>query len=44
MNSSNYADANHVTESCNLTHLIYGEGTPLPPKRNNTHCVELQGK
>lgn len=24
MNSSNYADANHETQSCNLTHLIYG--------------------
>lgn len=29
MNSSHYVDANHVTQSCNLTHLIYG-GSPPP--------------
>lgn len=31
MNSSNYADANHVTQSCNLTQLIYGGGPPSLP-------------
>lgn len=30
MNSSHYVDVNHVTQSCNLTHLIYGGGPPLP--------------
>lgn len=31
MNSSNYANANHVTQSCNSTHLIYGAGGTPPP-------------
>lgn len=35
MNSSHYVDANHVTQSCNLTHLIYGEGNPLLPQQHN---------
>lgn len=30
MKSSNYANANHVTPSCNLTHLIYGAGEDPP--------------
>lgn len=34
MNSSHYVDANHVTQSCNLTHLICGGGTPYPPLPN----------
>lgn len=30
MNSSNYANANHVTQSCNSTHLIYAAGEDPP--------------
>lgn len=40
MNSSHYVDANHVTQSCNLTHLIYGGGPPPRPTRPlpSTQC------
>lgn len=41
MNSSNYADANHEAQSCNLTHLIYG-WQPNHCHQHPPHCVTLR--
>lgn len=37
MNCSHYVDANHVTQSCNLTHLIYGGPPPQHPCTPSQH-------